>query len=130
MKKQIQIVQDLEPLFRWKAIRNCLQEVITILLRTRSNTGGDHTRVIIRTREQDGHVIVSVIDHGPESRPDELPRIYEQVLRGKNPRKKDTRGSGLALPAKYFVELHRASFPLLAKWYKGQWLLFNCPSPK
>lgn len=105
-EKKVQLVLDLEPLFSIEGDEDLLQEVIINLIENAIKYSFESSEVIVRTREENGAVLVTVIDYGIGIPKDEIPRVTGKFYRGKAA-VGSTKGSGLGLYlAKYFVELH------------------------
>ena len=126
-EKDIKLIVDLEPLFSMEGDQNPIQEVITNLLENAIKYSPPRTRVIIRTREEENRVFVSVVDEGVGIPVDELPRVTGKFYRGKMATEKE-RGSGLGLYlSKYFVELHQGKLEILSEVGRGTEVRFWLP---
>jgi two-component system, OmpR family, phosphate regulon sensor histidine kinase PhoR len=126
-EKQIKIILDLEPLFSMEGDSQLIQEVITNLVENAIKYSPPNKTVIVRTREEENKVRVSVIDQGEGIPPEELPRVTGKFYRGKSAGQK-TKGSGLGLYlSKYFVELHRGQLELRSQLQKGTEVSFWLP---
>jgi len=126
-EKQLQIIQNLEPLFAMEGDPHLLLEVITNLLENAVKYSPPHSRIIIQTRESENRVSVHIFDEGPGIPEDELPRVTTKFYRGKDA-SNATKGTGLGLYlAKYFVELHRGTLELQSKVGVGTHVSFSLP---
>jgi len=126
-EKKIAIVMDLEPLFSMEGDQQLLQEVITNLLENAIKYSHSSTTVVVRTREEDRFVRVSVVDQGVGIPADELPRVTGKFYRGRSVAEK-VKGSGLGLYlAKYFVELHQGRLELKSEVGQGTEVSFLLP---
>jgi signal transduction histidine kinase len=64
-------------------------------------------RVLLRAGEEEGGVVVEVVDDGPGLRPEEYEHLFERFWRGEPSRSRATGGSGLGLAiARWVVEAH------------------------
>lgn len=128
-EKNIAISLDLEPLFSMEGDQQLLEEVITNLVENAIKYSPTHKRVVIRTREHEDEVVVSVIDEGPGIAPEEIPRVTGKFYRGKQAAA-ETKGSGLGLYlAKYFVELHGGRLSIKSEVGRGTEVSFSLPLP-
>jgi signal transduction histidine kinase len=126
-EKNISVVADLEPLFSMEGDQKLLLEVIINLLENAIKYGKPSGRIIVRTREIEENIRVSVIDEGPGISTEELPRVTGKFYRGKIA-STTTKGSGLGLYlAKYFVELHRGTLTISSTLGKGTDVSFTLP---
>jgi two-component system phosphate regulon sensor histidine kinase PhoR len=81
------------------ALRNLLENAVTY-----SPTGG---RIELRARVADGHVLLTVADHGPGLPEADLGRVFERFYRVDKSRTRDQGGTGLGLSiVRHLVELH------------------------
>lgn len=126
-EKNLQIIQNLEPLFTMEGDSNLLLEVITNLLENAIKYSPPESRVIIQTRDSGNQMSVHIFDEGPGIPEDELLRVTTKFYRGKNA-SSSTKGTGLGLYlAKYFVELHGGSLELQSKVGVGTHVSFRLP---
>lgn len=126
-EKQIQLVLDLEPLFSMEGDQNLIQEIITNLIENALKYSEPLKQVVIRTREEDNKVRVTVVDQGRGIAPDELPRVTGKFYRGREVVEK-TKGSGLGLYlSKYFVELHQGGLEIKSEVGVGTEVSFWLP---
>jgi signal transduction histidine kinase len=78
----------------------------------RKHAGGGQP-VRVEARRENGEVLVSVRDHGPGFRPEELPRVFDPFFRGEDARAR-TAGFGLGLAlARRVAEAHGGSIRAL-----------------
>jgi two-component system phosphate regulon sensor histidine kinase PhoR len=126
-EKQIEIILDLEPLFSMEGDSQLIQEVILNLLENALKYTSVGRKIVVRTREQENKVRLSVVDEGPGIPPDELPRVTGKFYRGKSV-SFSTKGSGLGLYlSKYFVELHQGGLDIQSQEGKGTEVSFWLP---
>lgn len=126
-EKNIKIVLDLEPLFSMEGDTNLIQEIITNLVENAIKYSSSDRQVIIRTREEERRVRVSVLDEGEGIPPDEIPRVTGKFYRGRAVAE-TTKGSGLGLYlSKYFVELHQGGLDIKSQLGKGTEISFWLP---
>lgn len=126
-EKQIELVQDLEPLFSMDGDPVLIQEVITNLVENAIKYGKPATKVIVRTREEADGVRVTVIDEGVGIPADEIPRVTGKFYRGKGVTD-TTKGSGLGLYlSKYFIELHEGRMQIESEVGRGTQVSFWLP---
>lgn len=126
-EKEIKIVLDLEPLFSMEGDQQLIQEVITNLVENAIKYSGAQREVVIRTREEEGRVRVTVADQGHGIPTDELPRVTGKFYRGRSVTN-TTKGSGLGLYlSKYFVELHQGGLDIKSQEGKGTEVSFWLP---
>jgi len=86
------------------------------------------SKIIVRSREEEGFVRVEVEDFGPGIPKDQLPLMFRKFSRFLRPIKEDVKGSGLGLYlSKYFIELHGGSIRL--KTLEGQGTTFTFTLP-
>jgi hypothetical protein len=105
--KYIQIIMELEPIFPVPVDPDLIKQVFSNLVENAIKYSNDHTRILICSEEQDGRVMIQIIDQGPGIPTDELPHIFMKFFRSKNAKSSPIKGSGLGLYlAKYFTELH------------------------
>ena len=104
-KKRIQLdVEVSKELSLISAAPDRLQQVFTNLLGNAIKFTHEKGTVTLKVREEDGHILVEVMDTGIGILPEELPRIFDDFYRGI---KVDSKGAGLGLSiAKRIVEAH------------------------
>ncbi len=118
-EKQIQITENLEPLFSIEVDPTLIQEVLSNILENaiKYTSAGGH--IEITTEEIEAFVIIKVTDTGEGINPEEIEEVFGKFVRGKNQDLK-TKGSGLGLYlVKYFVELHGGRVLLSSQVGKG-----------
>lgn len=126
-EKQLNIIQNLEPLFTMEGDSHLLLEVITNLLENAIKYSPAQSRIIIQTRESENQMSVHIFDEGPGISEDELPKVTTKFFRGKTAGT-TTKGTGLGLYlAKYFVELHRGTLTIQSKKGVGTHVSFSLP---
>ncbi len=129
-EKKIKIILDLEPLFSTEGDEQLIQEVVFNLVENAIKYSPNEKDVIIRTREFEDLIQVTVQDHGLGIPPEEIPRVTSKFYRGQNTREA-SKGSGLGLYlAKYFVELHRGTLSIKSTIGKGTEVTFTLPLPQ
>jgi len=69
--------------------------------------------ITIKSRRDEGNVVVEILDDGPGLDNDEKPRVFERFFRGRSEREMHNRGIGIGLAiAREIVELHRGRISL------------------
>jgi len=87
------------------ADRRAAEQVLTNLVENAVKYCPDGARILVRVREQDGRIRVSVEDTGPGIEAKHLPRLFERFYRADKGRSRDMGGTGLGLSiVKHLVE--------------------------
>jgi signal transduction histidine kinase len=129
-EKQIKLILDLEPLFSTEGDEQLIQEVVLNLVENAIKYSPKNKEVIVRTREREDLIQVSILDQGIGIPLEEIPRVTSKFYRGQNTRD-SSKGSGLGLYlSKYFVELHRGTLDIKSTLGKGTEVVFTLPIPK
>jgi signal transduction histidine kinase len=126
-QKGLEIQESLEPLFSVECDEDLMRQVLTNLIDNAVKYSPAGSRVIVRSREEQGYVHVEVEDFGPGIPKDQLPLMFRKFSRllGKNTEIKGT-GLGLYL-SKYFIELHGGTIGL--KTVENQGSVFTIKLP-
>jgi signal transduction histidine kinase len=130
--KGIRIEADLEPLFSVECDEDLMKQVVSNLIDNAIKYSPEASRVIVRSREEDGFIRVDVEDFGPGIPKDQLPLVFRKFSRFFRPQgqgiKEQVRGTGLGLYlSKYFIELHGGSIRLKTVEGVGTTFTFNLP---
>lgn len=101
------VPRDLPPIL---ADRTMLSQALLNLLQNAAKYGGDARQIDLRCRADDGHVELSVADHGPGIPRREHRRIFERFYRidERLDRKQEGSGLGLAI-VRHVVQAHGGS---------------------
>lgn len=108
--KDVELIQDLEPLFSIEADPMLIREIIVNIIENAIKYTHNGTNIKIRSFEDDNgdYVVIEVEDQGPGIKKEHLDKIYNKFFRA-DPNHQ-TQGSGLGLfLVKYFLELHKGS---------------------
>lgn len=125
--KNINLTTNLEPLFTIEGDFILLREVILNLVENAIKYTPEGGQVSVRSFEQNDRVFLEVKDSGPGIGKDELQRIWQKFVRGKDQDLK-TKGSGLGLYlVKYFIELHQGQVRVDSS--PGQGTMFTVSLP-
>lgn len=76
--KSVRIELDVKPGLWVKGDADRLEQVFNNLLDNAVKNSPPFTGIKIAARVEDGHVIASVLDHGPGIHPDALPRVFDR----------------------------------------------------
>jgi len=118
-EKQIQLEDNLEPLFSIEVDSTLIQEVLSNILENAIKYTPSGGRISIKTEEIEDFILIKVTDTGEGINSAELENVFGKFVRGKNQDLK-TKGSGLGLYlVKYFVELHGGRVLLTSQVGKG-----------
>lgn len=74
-----------------------LEQGVVNLIDNAIKYSGERDKVDIRAETKNGHVVISVIDHGSGIPPEHLPRLFERFYRVDKGRSRQLGGSGLGL---------------------------------
>ncbi|MBX3022605.1 MAG: CHASE2 domain-containing protein [Bdellovibrionales bacterium] len=126
-KKDIEVVDELEPLFSIKVDEDLLKTVLINLLENAIKYSNNRTRIMVTTEEVDNDLVIQVSDQGRGIPKEELAHIFDRFYRARNSRS-ITAGNGLGLYlAKYFVELHNGRIDVESVLDKGSTFTVRLP---
>ena len=118
---QVQLPKDLPPV---SADPDRLERILANLISNALKYSAPETPVTVTGREEDGRVIVSVIDRGPGIRPEDMPRLFERYFRAQP----GGEGLGLGLySARMLVEAHGGRIWAESEEGKGSTFSFSLP---
>jgi len=127
-QKNIQMEPSLEPLFSIECDEDLMRQVLTNLIDNAIKYSRSGSKVLIRSREEDGFVRVEVEDFGPGIPKDQLPLMFRKFSRFTRPTHEQVKGTGLGLYlSKYFIELHGGSIRVKSIEDQGTTLSFTLP---
>lgn len=127
-QKNIQIEESLDPLFSLEFDEDLMRQVISNLIDNAIKYSPSGSKVIVRSREEDGFIRFEVQDFGPGIPKDQLPLMFRKFGRLLHPAQQQVKGSGLGLYlSKYFIELHGGSIRL--KSVEGEGTVFSFTLP-
>jgi signal transduction histidine kinase len=127
VKKHIEVVAELEPLFSIKLDEDLLKTVFTNLLENAIKYSPEGTKVLVSSEEVNNELVVQIADQGRGIALEEISHIFERFYRARNSRA-DTPGNGLGLfLAKYFVELHNGRIDVESELTKGSTFSVRLP---
>ncbi len=91
--------------------------------------GGTGNRVEITARSVNGHVVISVTDHGPGIPADHLPRLFERFYRIDRARSREVGGTGLGLSiVKHIAQAHRGEVEVESQLGHGSTFRIRLPA--
>ncbi|HUP56570.1 MAG TPA: HAMP domain-containing sensor histidine kinase, partial [Bdellovibrionota bacterium] len=126
--KGIALETDLEPLFSVECDEDLMGQVVSNLIDNAIKHSPTGSRVIVRSREEDGQIRVDVEDFGSGIPKDKLPLVFRKFSRFLRPIHEPVRGTGLGLYlSKYFIELHGGSIRLKTEEGRGTTFTFTLP---
>jgi two-component system, OmpR family, phosphate regulon sensor histidine kinase PhoR len=126
--KGIALETDLEPLFSVECDEDLMGQVVSNLIDNAIKHSPAGSRVIVRSREEDGQIRVDVEDFGSGIPKDKLPLVFRKFSRFLRPIHEPVRGTGLGLYlSKYFIELHGGSIRLKTEEGRGTTFTFTLP---
>jgi signal transduction histidine kinase len=127
-QKTIQIEENLETLFSIECDEELMRQVLTNLIDNAIKYSPPSSKVIVRSREEEGFVRVEVEDFGPGIPKDQLPLMFRKFSRFLRPMKENVKGTGLGLYlSKYFIELHGGTIRVESIEGKGTTFTFTLP---
>jgi two-component system OmpR family sensor kinase len=105
-----------------------LRQVVDNLLDNGLRYGPAGSEVIVRTRQEDGHALLSVQDAGPGLSQDDQVHVFDRLYRADASRARDSGGLGLGLPiAKAIVDAHHGHVSVRSE--PGEGCLFSVLLP-
>lgn len=126
--KRIQISPELEPLFPVPVDADLMRQVLSNLVENAIKYSPEDTSIRVLSNEQDGKVVIQVIDQGQGIPQDELNNIFMKFFRSKNAKSSPIKGSGLGLYlAKYFTELHHGKIFVESSYGQGSTFTVELP---
>ncbi len=126
--KRIQINPELEPLFPVPVDPDLMRQVLSNLVENAIKYSPEDTYIRVLSGEQDGKVVIQVIDQGQGIPQDELNNIFMKFFRSKNAKSSPIKGSGLGLYlAKYFTELHHGKIFVESSYGQGSTFTVELP---
>lgn len=127
IEKNIEIEQDLEPLFSLEFDPTLIREVLLNIIENAIKYSPANKKIYIQSRELDDEIQVIVKDQGPGISKEEMDLVWQKFTRGKDQELK-TKGTGLGLYlVKYFIELHGGKVGLESLPGLGTSLSFTLP---
>jgi signal transduction histidine kinase len=127
-QKNLNIEESLDPLFSIECDEDLMRQVLTNLIDNAIKYSPAESKIIVRSREEDGFVRVEVEDFGPGIPKDQLPLMFRKFSRFLRPIKEQVKGTGLGLYlSKYFIELHGGT--IRVKSVEGQGTTFSFTLP-
>lgn len=105
---------------------NRLERIAINLLSNALKFSDPGTPVLVRARQTDGEVEVSVADHGPGIAPEDVPHLFERFYRAPGDRKTEGIGLGLYI-ARRLVEAHGGRIWVESEVGKGSTFSFTLP---
>lgn len=128
IQKNIKVEEYLEPLFSIECDEDLMRQVLTNLVDNAIKYSPSNSRIIVRSKEEDGFVRIEVEDFGPGIPKDQLPLMFRKFGRFLQPIKEQVKGSGLGLYlSKYFIELHGGSIRMKTVEGEGTTFSFTLP---
>jgi signal transduction histidine kinase len=125
--KEIKILTQLEPMFSSEFDVTLMKEVVINLIENAIKYSPLGSEIVIRSEERDNVIRVEVQDKGQGIAPDELEKVWQKFVRGKEQDLK-SKGSGLGLYlVKYFIELHGGTVRIESELGKGSTVSFTLP---
>ncbi len=126
-QKEIQLKENLEPMFSLEFDAILIQEVILNLIDNAIKYTPQGGLVEVRSQEIDDQMIFSVKDNGSGIKKEDQEKIFQKFYRGEN-QKMNTKGSGIGLYlVKYFIELHGGRVFLESQPGEGTKIGFRLP---
>ncbi len=127
--KQIELVEQLEPLFSFEFDEDLIRQVLTNLIDNAIKYSPEGSRVEIRSKEVEGNYVwVEVEDHGPGIPQDQIPLMFRKFSRFLRPMGEQVKGTGLGLYlSKYFIEMHGGKISVKSQAGKGTVFSFTLP---
>lgn len=119
-QKQIEIKTDIEEV-ELQADTSSLTDLFVILLDNAVKYSAKKSEIEVRSKKTDGHVKISVIDHGEGISEKDLPYIFDRFYRADSARtKRNVGGYGLGLSiAKKIAVAHNGAISVISKEKEG-----------
>lgn len=108
------------------ADRERIRQVVTNLLHNAIKFSPQEGRVVISTRQEGGHVSVSIADKGIGIAKEDLPHVFERFYKADKSRSGGGTGLGLAI-AKHIVQAHGGDISVQSEEGKGSTFRFTLP---
>jgi signal transduction histidine kinase/HAMP domain-containing protein len=106
-----------------------VEQVLDNLLDNAARYSEPGTPLEVAMRPEDGHVVVSVTDHGDGIPDEEADRVFEPFHRGDNSRRRGVRGTGLGLAiSRGIVEALSGRLWVVSKPGRGSTFHFSLPT--
>lgn len=126
--KNLTIEESLEPLFSVECDEDLIRQVFTNLVDNAIKYSPAASKIIVRSREEEGFIRVEVEDFGPGIPKDQLPMMFRKFSRFLRPVHEQVKGTGLGLYlSKYFIELHGGAIRVKSVEGKGTTFTFTLP---
>ena len=127
-QKHLEIEEVLDPLFSIELDGDLMRQVLTNLIDNAIKYSPPHSKIIVRSREEDQFIRVEVEDFGPGIPKDQLPLMFRKFSRLLRPSQVQVKGTGLGLYlSKYFIELHGGTIRVKSIEKKGTVFSFTLP---
>lgn len=128
LRKNIELILELEPLFSTKVDEELMKQVFTNIIENAIKYSPIESKILISTEEINGEIIVQIADQGIGIDTNELPHIFDRFYRSEKVKNTEALGSGLGLHlAKYFVELHQGHIEVESESGKGSTFTVRLP---
>jgi len=127
-RKNIQVIEELEPMFSIKVDEELIRQVLMNLIENAIKYSPENSRILITTEEHDGRMMIQVADQGVGISQEDLPNVFDKFFRASDVKDSEIKGSGLGLYlAKYFVELHNGHIYAESEPGKGSTFIVELP---
>jgi len=121
----IEIDEDLPIIL---ASPEAIGQAMTNLLSNAAKYGATGERVIVSVKMVELRVVVSVIDSGLGIANDEIPHIFDQYYRSKDPNARRLKGTGIGLAiVKYIMEAHGGRVEVISELGEGTTFSLHFP---
>tara|TARA_B100000749_G_scaffold280894_1_gene280505 strand:+ start:60488 stop:62326 length:1839 start_codon:yes stop_codon:yes gene_type:complete len=127
-EKNIEIIEDFEPVFSIRVDESLITQVFTNLVENAIKYSPEGTRIMVSTEELDGKVNIQVSDQGMGIPSEDQANIFDKFYRSSRVRNSSENGHGLGLYlTKYFIELHNGDISLDSQPQQGSTFSVNIP---
>jgi two-component system phosphate regulon sensor histidine kinase PhoR len=127
-QKNIQIRENLEPLFSIECDEDLIRQVISNLIDNALKYSPEGSEIWVKTYEGEDSVHIEVRDTGPGIPKDQLPLMFRKFTRFVRPVRGQVKGTGLGLYlSKYFIELHGGTIKVESEVGQGTKFSFTLP---